>query len=56
MSLYKKYKSKGLVVIGIDPYDKNADDLKSFLAKEGVKSGYGAGVESILEDVISKAL
>jgi thiol-disulfide isomerase/thioredoxin len=35
-SLYEKYKSKGLVVIGIDPVDKKEDDLKSFLAKRGV--------------------
>jgi thiol-disulfide isomerase/thioredoxin len=36
MALYEKYKSKGLVVIGIDPFDKKEDELKSFLAKRGV--------------------
>jgi thioredoxin-related protein len=36
VSLYEKYKNKGLVIIGIDPIDKQEDDLKSFLAKRSV--------------------
>jgi thiol-disulfide isomerase/thioredoxin len=36
MSLYEKYKSKGLVVVGIDPIDKKENDLKSFLEKRSV--------------------
>ncbi len=32
----KKYRKKGLRIIGIDPYDKNAEDLKVFLSKRGV--------------------
>lgn len=35
-SLYEKYKEKGLVVIGIDPYDTNTALLKKFLSKKGV--------------------
>lgn len=35
-TLHEKYHDKGLSVIGIDPYDKDADDLKKFLSKRGV--------------------
>jgi thiol-disulfide isomerase/thioredoxin len=35
-ALHEKYKDKGLKVIGIDPYDKKADDLTSFLSKRSV--------------------
>lgn len=36
-NLHKKYNSKGLKVIGIDPYDtKEKDDIDNFLAKRGV--------------------
>ena len=35
-SLHEKYNTKGLVVIGIDPYDKDENDLKTFLSKRGV--------------------
>src|SRR5262249_43663488 len=36
-SLHEKYKDKGLVVIGIDPYDDvKEDDMKNFLAKRGI--------------------
>lgn len=35
-SLHEKFASRGLHVIGIDPYDKDADDLKKFLSKRGV--------------------
>ena len=34
-ALHEKYKSKGLIVAGIDPYDK-PDDMKEFLGKRGV--------------------
>ncbi len=34
--LHEKYASKGLKVVGIDPYDKEADVLKSFLEKRDV--------------------
>ena len=35
--LHERYHSKGLVVIGIDPYDtKEKDDIDNFLAKRGV--------------------
>jgi thiol-disulfide isomerase/thioredoxin len=35
-ALSEKYKSKGLRVIGIDPYDKKEDDIAAFLSKRGV--------------------
>jgi|TARA_R110000737_G_scaffold17130_1_gene34618 thiol-disulfide isomerase/thioredoxin len=35
-ALHEKYKSKGLRIIGIDPYDKKEDDIAAFLAKRGV--------------------
>jgi peroxiredoxin len=35
-ALAKKYKNKGLQVIGIDPFDKKDDDLKTFLSKQGI--------------------
>lgn len=35
-SLHEKYKNKGLKIIGIDPYDKEEDDISSFLKKRGV--------------------
>ena len=50
MSLYEKYKRKGLVVIGIDPYDKKEDDLKSFLAKRGVTYDVLLGGKDIARD------
>ena len=36
MDLSNKYRDKGLVVIGIDPVDKDENDLGSFLAKRGI--------------------
>ena len=50
ISLYEKYKSKGLVVIGIDPVDKKEDDLKSFLAKKGVTYDVLLGGKDIARD------
>jgi peroxiredoxin len=50
MSLYEKYKSKGLVVIGIDPYDKKEDELKSFLANRGVTYDVLLGGKDIARD------
>ncbi len=35
-SLHEKYKDKGLVVIGLDPYDDKEDNLAAFLAKRNV--------------------
>lgn len=35
-SLHEKYNGKGLHVIGVDPIDKNRDDLKTFLQKRGI--------------------
>ena len=35
-SLHEKYKDQGLAVIGIDPFDKDAEDLQKFLSKRGV--------------------
>lgn len=35
-TLYEKYKEKGVVIIGIDPYDKKEDGIDKFLAKRGV--------------------
>jgi thioredoxin-related protein len=35
-ALYEKYKEKGLVIIGIDPYDKKEDGIEKFLSKRGV--------------------
>ena len=35
-SLHEKYKDQGLVVIGLDPYDDNEDNLPDFLAKRDV--------------------
>lgn len=36
-NLHEKYNDKGLVIIGIDPYDtKEKDDIDNFLAKRGV--------------------
>jgi peroxiredoxin len=35
-SLHEKYNARGLAVIGIDPYDKDENDLKTFLKKRGV--------------------
>lgn len=35
-ALHQKYKSKGLRVIGIDPYDGKEDDMPTFLSKRGV--------------------
>ena len=34
--LHEKYNDKGLEVIGINPFDKDKEDLKKFLAKRGV--------------------
>jgi thioredoxin-related protein len=31
-----KYKDQGLIIVGIDPYDKKEDDIAAFLAKRGV--------------------
>ena len=50
ISLYEKYKNKGLVVIGIDPYDKKEDDLKSFLAKRDVTYDVLLGGKDIARD------
>ena len=35
-SLNEKYKSKGLTIIGIDPYDKRNEDIRTFIAKGGI--------------------
>ncbi len=35
-SLNEKYKSKGLVVIGIDPIDTDNDEIKTFISKNGI--------------------
>jgi len=35
-ALHTKYQNKGLIVLGIDPYDKKEDDITTFLAKRGV--------------------
>ncbi len=35
-ALNKKYKSKGLQVIGVNPYDKKEDGIAPFLSKQGV--------------------
>jgi len=35
-SLNDKYKNRGLHIIGINPVDKNKDDLKTFLEKRGI--------------------
>lgn len=35
-NLHEKYKDKGLIIIGIDPYDKKEDDIANFLSKRGV--------------------
>lgn len=35
-ALSEKYKSKGLRVIGIDPIDKNKDEIEKFLYKRGI--------------------
>jgi thiol-disulfide isomerase/thioredoxin len=35
-TLYEKYKEKGVVIIGIDPYDKKEDGVGDFLSKRGV--------------------
>ncbi len=34
--LQTKYKDKGLIVLGIDPFDKNIKGLREFLGKQGV--------------------
>lgn len=35
-ALHEKFKDRGLNVIGIDPFDKDKDDLSAFLKKRGV--------------------
>ena len=50
MALYEKYKSKGLVVVGIDPIDKNENDLKSFLEKKGVTYTVLLGGKDLIRD------
>lgn len=35
-SLHEKYQSKGLHVVGVNPYDKDPDDLAKFLKKRNV--------------------
>jgi thiol-disulfide isomerase/thioredoxin len=35
-SLHEKYKDKGLMIIGIDPYDKRESNIAEFLAKRGI--------------------
>ena len=35
-ALNKKYKDKGLVVIGIDPFDKKDSDIGGFLVRKGI--------------------
>jgi thiol-disulfide isomerase/thioredoxin len=35
-ALHMKYKDQGLIIVGIDPYDKKEDDIAAFLAKRGV--------------------
>ena len=89
--LHEKYSGKGFTVLGIDPYDKNAEELATFLRKRGVsypvvlsdhsipeiynvsgyptfylidktgniihaQSGFGAGTETIIEEIILKHL
>lgn len=34
--LHEKYADKGVVIVGLDPFDKDAGDLKKFLEKRGV--------------------
>lgn len=35
-SLHEKYRDQGVVIIGIDPYDKKEDGIGAFLTKQGV--------------------
>lgn len=35
-ALHMKYKDKGLMVVGLDPYDDKADNLEDFLAKREI--------------------
>ena len=49
-ALSEKYKSKGLRVIGIDPYDNKDDDIASFLSKRGVTYTVLLGGKDVAED------
>lgn len=49
-ALHEKYKDKGLRVIGMDPYDKKADDLALFLSKRAVTYTVLLGAENVAKD------
>jgi thiol-disulfide isomerase/thioredoxin len=49
-ALYEKYKDKGLLLLGIDPYDKKEDDIESFLAKHGVTYTVLLGGKDVAND------
>lgn len=49
-ALSEKYKSKGLRVIGIDPYDKKEDDIAAFLSKRGVSYTVLLGGKDVAKD------
>lgn len=48
--LSNKYKSKGLRVIGIDPYDKKEDDLDVFLVKRKITYQVLLGTKEVEKD------
>jgi len=49
-ALNEKYKDKGLLLLGIDPYDKKEDDIESFLAKHGVTYTVLLGGKDVAND------
>ncbi len=48
-SLHEKYSDKGLVVLGINPFDTKEDDIEGFLKKQGVTYTVFLNGENIAE-------
>jgi len=49
-ALHEKYEGKGLKVVGIDPFDKDKDDIAAFLAKRNITYSVSLSGEDIAKD------
>ncbi|MGA3014943.1 MAG: TlpA disulfide reductase family protein [Bacteroidales bacterium] len=49
-ALYERYKDKGLVIIGIDPYDKKEDTIEKFLSIKRVNYSVLLGGKNVVKD------
>lgn len=50
IDLFNKYNDHGLVILGIDPIDKNFDELGSFLSGKGVTYPILIGTKEVIKD------